>query len=120
MTNHYARGARVENQVRDHLGERGYDVVRSAGSKGKIDLVAFNDHELCFIQVKITDGQTSPAERRELIRQATRAGACPLVAFKEKVGNRVHIRFRELTGVGPREYVPWIPFNEEGHGAWAE
>lgn len=107
--NQYARGARVEYQVRDHMGERGYDVVRAAGSKGKIDLVAFNDHELCFIQVKITDGLTSPAERRELLRQAKRAGAYPLVAFKEKIGNRVHIRFRELTGPGPREYVEWVP-----------
>ncbi len=37
---HYAVGRRLEYRARDELIAQGYTVVRSAGSKGPIDLVA--------------------------------------------------------------------------------
>jgi len=48
----YQRGARLEYLARDVLRQRGYSVVRSAGSHGAIDLVALNERELLLIQVK--------------------------------------------------------------------
>ena len=48
----YQRGARLEYLARDVLRQRGYNVVRSAGSHGAIDLVALNERELLLIQVK--------------------------------------------------------------------
>ena len=47
----YQRGARLEYLARDVLRQRGYNVVRSAGSHGAIDLVALNERELLLIQV---------------------------------------------------------------------
>lgn len=61
---HYAKGARFEHKVRDHLVELGYSVIRSAGSKGdaKVDLIAFHpSRPMMLIQCK-TDGSISKAE----------------------------------------------------------
>lgn len=112
MTN-YQRGQRVEQQVSDHLGVRGYDVIRSAASKGAADLVAFHDGEILFVQVKMSErNRTTPAERAELRRIAGRAGGMALVAYKmtdPDDGRRYRFVFRELRGDGPRQWVWWVP-----------
>lgn len=62
--NRYAKGTRFENKIRDDLGDRGYLVVRAAGSKGraKIDLVAFRlGMPMMLIQAK-TSGTISKHE----------------------------------------------------------
>jgi len=48
----YVKGARQENAVRKILESQGYSVMRSAGSKGVFDLIAWNAEEVRFIQVK--------------------------------------------------------------------
>lgn len=108
MTNHYAAGAAFERQVRHALEADGYDVIRSAGSKGKVDLVAIKPMFLAFIQCK-TNGLCAPAERAELIRVSGRANALPLVAYKGTEGRLRPIRFRLLTGPGPKEFLAWSP-----------
>lgn len=112
--NNYAKGRRVEQEVIDLLGARGYDCVRSAGSKGAADVVAFHDDEACLIQVKAGASiLPGPAERRELLRMSDRSSRFfALVAFKEPNPDdrrRKRIVFRELTGPGPKDHVPWIP-----------
>lgn len=109
----YSQGALVERQTSQDLGEHGYDVVRSAGSKGAADLVAVHDGEILFVQVK-KDKKTAfgPAERRELLRMAARVGAVPLLAYRitdEKDRRRTKIVYRQLTGLGPRDRLSWIP-----------
>ena len=47
----YSRGRRYEYMARNLLRNRGYYVVRSAGSKGAADLIASNEHEIVYIQV---------------------------------------------------------------------
>lgn len=120
--NQYQRGRRVEQEVIDFLGSRGYDCIRSAGSKGAADIVAVHDGEICFIQVKISEKTAvSPAERRELLRLATRAGdvtprSYAVVAYKvpdPSDGRKRKLVFRELLGPGPRETAPWIPYGGE-------
>ena len=49
--NQYRRGARVERLLRNKLESEGYYVVRSAGSKGAVDLVAWNINRIIVIQV---------------------------------------------------------------------
>jgi len=49
--NQYRRGARVERLLRKKLESEGYYVVRSAGSKGAVDLVAWNINRIIVIQV---------------------------------------------------------------------
>jgi hypothetical protein len=51
MTN-YTAGRRLEWLAREDLRQQGYMVIRSAGSKTPIDLIAMNDREVLVIQVK--------------------------------------------------------------------
>ena len=72
MTN-YSRGAAFERKVKKVYEEKGYTVVRAAGSKGPIDLVAIYDPkwacqecgmvETTFIQCKLQ--KPTKAEREK-------------------------------------------------------
>lgn len=118
MVNQYRSGRRVEIMVADQLGLHGYDVVLSSVSKGAADLVAFHDGEILFVQVKKSKHvAVTPAERRELLRLKARTGpaAHAIVAHRQphpENARRVVTVYRELTGPGPREYLPWVPRNE--------
>lgn len=106
---HYRNGADFEREVRAALVRDGYEVIRSAGSKTKIDLVAFKTGELLFVQCK-RDGVCAPAERAELIRLCTMVRGTPIVAYKHKEGRAAAVpAYRLLTGVGPKAWVPWSP-----------
>lgn len=114
--NHTRRGARAENAVGDELGECGYDVIRSAASKGAADLVAVHDGETLFVQVKLVPPgraytQPSPAERRELLRIAERCGGHAIVAqrFPGSGGRPAMTHWYELHGAGPGDREAWIP-----------
>lgn len=117
MVNHAARGRGAENAVRDELGAYGYDVMRSAGSKGSADLLAIGDGFVVLVQVKLVrTGQTfqmpSPAERQQLLRIASRLGnAYPVAACRtEGAGSRPAVTaYRLLTGPGPRDWISWAP-----------
>ena len=50
--NRYAKGRRFEYRVKEWLEERGFYVVRSAGSKGIADLVALKDNQTFLVQCK--------------------------------------------------------------------
>jgi hypothetical protein len=60
MTN-YAAGRRLEWAARNDLRKQGYTVIRSAGSKTPIDLIALNDREMIVIQVKKDAGDVAAA-----------------------------------------------------------
>ena len=91
MTN-YARGANFERDVKRDLEGKGYLVIRSAGSHGAVDLVAFGPkYPVWFIQAKI-HGTMSPAERRELYRFATECGAWAVRASRPKRGEILYER----------------------------
>lgn len=120
MTNQKARGTRAEVDVWDELGSFGYDVIRSAASKGAGDLWAVHDGgEILFVQVKLgTYGKPfkmpSPAERTELFRIAERAKGFPVAACRVPgAGSRpAHTMYRLLTGDGPKD---WLDFYPRGH-----
>ena len=100
----YDAGRRFEWQVRDDMILNGYDVVRSAGSKSKIDLCCFKQGQVLLVQAKAHGGPLPPAERSELIRIAALIGATPLHAYKPARGR---LAYRELTGQGPGMWQPW-------------
>lgn len=104
MTNHYRSGAEFERAVRAHLIADGYEVIRSAGSKTKIDLVVFKPGQAVFVQCK-RDGRISPAERVELLRLASYIGALPVVAWKQVGRSAIH--YWRLTGPGPQHRIEW-------------
>ena len=70
-TSNYRRGRRLEYLARAALVADGYTVVRAAGSKGPVDLVAMNVNQVRLIQVK------SPGHVQENDRQKLRAVKCP-------------------------------------------
>lgn len=114
----YERGKRFEYATRNLLRGLGYDVIRSAGSKGAVDLVAIppGDGDLIFLQLKLSDPVIPPAERIALMGLALRGGALPVVAYKGEEGRSRPILFRELTGPGPFEFRAWTPTTEENEG----
>lgn len=101
-------GVEVERKVRDDLTAHGYVVYRSAGSRGAADLVAIGVGEVLFIQCKRSKPQLPPAERRALVWLADRLGAegLPIVATRPP---RQGISYRVLTGVGPKDHMPFEP-----------
>lgn len=57
----YTKGYRSERRVIRDFGRCGYQCMRSAGSHGPFDIIAWNSSALVFIQVK-AGGDLSPAE----------------------------------------------------------
>ncbi|QIK82424.1 restriction endonuclease [Sanguibacter sp. HDW7] len=105
--NHYRAGADFEREVRAHLIRHGYEVIRSAGSKTKVDLLAFKTGQVLVIQCK-RNGSLPPAERVEVRRIAALIPtALPLLAA------RPGITFNMLTGDGPHDRTPWAPDPKE-------
>jgi len=102
----YNAGRAFEHAVRADLTANGYDVIRSAGSKTKVDLAAFKRGHALFVQCK-RDGRISPAERVELLRVASHINAVPLVAWKTR--GDVSIYYWQLTGPGPHDRLRWDP-----------
>ena len=100
------QGANYELQIMAHLKERGYDVLRSSGSRGKIDVVAIGDGLTLGIQAKISNPLLSPADRIAVTETAWRADWLPLVSYRI----RGQVCFRLLTGTGPKD---WHPFEAE-------
>ncbi|MBE9509108.1 MAG: restriction endonuclease [Chloroflexi bacterium] len=98
----YLRGTAFERRVRDDLRKRGYEVIRSAGSKTVIDLVAIgtgdDTRDLIFCQCK-KDGRLDPAERDELCELAVIASADAVLAEMPKAGG---IRYSVVFKVGQK------------------
>ncbi len=63
--NRYAKGARLERRARRELETQGYTVIRSAGSRGVVDLVAFNTRHIRLIQIK-AHGAARPTDLFQL------------------------------------------------------
>lgn len=80
----YKNGRAFEYKIRDHLESFGYWVIRSAGSKGEADLIAFKFGETLFVQVKSNDTPLSPGEWNALISLTRRLGGTPIHAFRSK------------------------------------
>ena len=120
----YRRGADFERKVRDRLYADGAKlVVRSAGSKGPVDLVAlYGSHptpvlarevprletghfrmwgdEVVFppdvVQVKTGTARLSSAKRAELVSLAESVGARAVLASPVKNGRRIDVKLEVL------------------------
>jgi Holliday junction resolvase len=80
MANNAAKGAARENRVRRHLETDGYWVVRSAASKGSLDLLAVKRPQMLGVQVKSGElWRVGVAEHDEMWELCLRIGATPVV-----------------------------------------
>lgn len=106
----YSRGADFERETRDVLERIGFWVMRSAGSKGKVDIFALREDALLFVQCK-TNGLCPPGERKEILRIASMNPlGVPLVAYKHKEGRAAAVtRFYRLTGPESWQRKDWTP-----------
>lgn len=68
MGSRYRKGRRVEHRARKLLEDAGHAVIRSAGSKGPVDLVAFDALSVRLISVKSGSRYASAVERQALHR----------------------------------------------------
>lgn len=117
--NRYRAGADFERNLKLWLEDCGYQVIRSAGSKGAADLVAFRvGTDPLLIQCKLSNGLIPPAERVGLMEAHRHlAHSHPIVAYREGDGRVKVWRFRRLTGTGPKEFE-MVEFNEIGDLKW--
>ena len=122
------QGASFERRAIADLERFGYTCIRSAASKGAVDIVAVEphypgdpksvwapEHRLAFVQCKLSNPQISPAERTALNDLALRAGAVPVVAWwtKNETTGLKAVHYRRLTGDGPKDWVPWAPGEDD-------
>lgn len=102
----YAAGRRIEYAVMHDLEANGYDMQRAASSKGVADCIGFKPGQVVLVSVKRTS-MPGPGERADLLRVAgfLPGVAVPLVAL----GPVAKLQYRELVGVGPKEWRAWAP-----------
>lgn len=91
----YALGRSFEYRVRKRLEDVGYFVVRSAGSKGAVDLVGLRACRVVLVQCK-RDGALPSAEWNNLLKLADELLATPVLADMPSATGGV--RFWELLG----------------------
>jgi Holliday junction resolvase len=95
MPTNYERGRTLEYRVIGKLREAGYFAVRSAGSKGAVDIAAIKPGQVLFVQCKLQQAAVSSAEWNTLVLVAAQSGAIPVLAEAEPRGP---VRWWRLTG----------------------
>ena len=70
----YQRGYRLERLAVKQLRDKGYYVIRSAGSHGAADIIALNPTTIMIIQIGVK-GRKDAADREMLRRVPAPAGA---------------------------------------------
>jgi Holliday junction resolvase len=105
MTTNYQKGTIFEYAIREHLRSEGYDVFRTAGSHGTVDLIAIKPGQLLLVQAK-TNGVIGPFARQALTQLANCIdGALPIVAWKKRGTSRP--QYVQLTGTRTTDKVPF-------------
>jgi Holliday junction resolvase len=112
VTSQYARGTRFEHDVRDDLRACGYEVVRSAGSKTVVDLIAIKQGQLLFLQCKLSPASfVTRTSWNTLFKWAAWVDALPILAYKH-VGKKLPCYERIVGQRDPRmkgAAVRWTP-----------
>lgn len=87
MATKYEQGRRFEQRVRTYLEEKsGYNVIRSAGSKGPADLVAFDQNTIMLIQCATSEEAKSERDRQKLRDFAVNHNMTPVMVWRDGHG----------------------------------
>lgn len=113
MPSGYRNGADLERAVKHHLEDNGYLlVIKSGGSKGKVDVIGLKWGETVIVQCKRSGTAVRPADRIALVSLARVLGAVPLLASWVKEGNAARtIGYTELATAALANGAPqpWTP-----------
>lgn len=85
--NRSAKGSRYESRSKEWLEAQGYTCVRSAGSKGAFDLVAFREDGILLVQVKF--GRWASPEERAVMTSVPIPPVARCVLHRWRTGARV-------------------------------
>jgi len=83
MARQYRYGASRERALKKMLEKRGWFVVRAAGSKGAVDLLAVKDGKCVGIQVKSGTARPTSEEKKQL-SDLTKFGMETIIALWDK------------------------------------
>jgi Holliday junction resolvase len=106
----YERGRALEYDARAKLTADGYFVIRSAGSKGVVDLCAIKLPQVLFVQCKRQKRGFGSSEWNALYEAAAESGALAILAERDP---GKPIRWWQLTGPRKprqRNELPREPF----------
>ena len=94
----YSKGARFENEVIKFLEKKGMYCIRSSGSKGIVDVVAFKRKTdktyVYLIQCKYGNASMSKKDKKLLMNVAYGLGFIPLYIHRKK--NERHFKIDNL------------------------
>lgn len=82
----YVNGIAKERKLMDEYRAKGYKVMRSAGSHGLIDVIAWNKKEVLMFQVKNGKNAYNDDDIGELIEMPRPAGVRVFLAERERGG----------------------------------
>jgi Holliday junction resolvase len=91
----YRRGADFERRVEKYLAEKGYFVLRSAGSKSPVDLYASRGDAHFYVQCKGGQRSMPRKDRVELVELAADHRAVPVLVER---GMRFFVGSEEVLG----------------------
>ena len=80
---HYSRGANFERRVKKYYEDKGFLVLRSAGSHSPIDLFAMRQGEFIAIQVTIDKSRKTQAGLAQLLEIARENGCQAILAYRD-------------------------------------
>lgn len=113
----YSDGRKLEYATQHELEANGYITLRTAGSKGAVDVIGFKQGEIVMVQCKLS-GKLGPAERAKVYGLASMVGAVPLVARWHKEGRAAReVQFAQL--ITPLQYQTWTPDHGFEVARWA-
>jgi Holliday junction resolvase len=79
----YVAGRTFEYKVKKQLEDEGYFCVRSAGSKGQVDIIAVAPDGFCFF-IQCSRAKKNKAECTRLYELAHSHSAGPVVAYPDR------------------------------------
>jgi Holliday junction resolvase len=83
LSTNYTRGATLERKIKKQLEDEGYYVMRSAGSKGQVDLLALAPDGFAYM-IQVSLSKKNKAECTRLYELAHSHSAGPVVAYPDR------------------------------------
>ena len=92
----YSKGAKFEREVVDFLTEKGMYCIRSAGSKGIVDVIAMkrycNETSVYLIQCKYGNATMSKTDKKKLVDLANELKFIPVYVYRKKYSKKINFQ----------------------------